>query len=168
MTKLTAWIAAAVLLPFGTALFAQYGSSGQLQQSPQQRMPSQQPKATQPEQKGTDWQWQMGKKATLTGCLTQSTVGALTGTVKKATSEEYLLKRQGTEQEITVKGSADLAQHKDHMMQISGTMDREDGKEFFRVSRIKHVANSCAEKTGLGNAPGKSQEKTQEKTKSTY
>ena len=156
MTKLTTWIAAAVLFSFGTALFAQYGSSGQ-QQPSQQKTPSQQ-QMTQQKQKADDWQWKMGKKATLTGCLTQSTLGALTGTVKKATSEEYMLKRQGTEQEITAKGSADLAQHTDHMVQLSGTMAREDGKDVFKVSRIKHVANSCEEKTGLGKATGKIKE----------
>ena len=163
MTKLSALIAAAVLLSFGTALLAQYGSSGQ-QQPSQQKSPSQQ-QMTQQEQKAGDWQWKMGKKATLTGCLSQSTLGALTGTVKKTISEEYLLKRQGTEQEITVKGSADLAQHTDHMVQLSGTMAREGGKDFFKVSQITHVANSCAEKTGLGKATGKSTET--EKSKQT-
>ncbi|OFW12037.1 MAG: hypothetical protein A3H27_11665 [Acidobacteria bacterium RIFCSPLOWO2_02_FULL_59_13] len=99
----------------------------------------------------------MGKKATLMGCLMKgnSTVGALTGIVSKAASPEYLLRRQGTKQEITVQGPAELTKHTDHMVQLSGTMDRQDGKEFFKVAQIKHVANSCAEKSGLGSAVGK-------------
>ncbi|MBI4459847.1 MAG: hypothetical protein HY648_07295 [Acidobacteria bacterium] len=161
MTGLTSLSGAAALLFLGTALMAQYESTGQQpsrqQPSQQGSSPSQHPTSSQ-QQGSKDWQWKMGKKATLTGCLTQSTIGALAGTVQKGSSEEFLLKRQGTQQEITVKGLADLDEHKDHMVQLSGTMDREDGKEVFKVSQIKHVANACEDRTGLGKATGKSKD----------
>src|SRR5687768_9569085 len=62
-----------------------------------------------------------------TGCLTKGTltVGALTGLAKGQASEGYVLHRDSGEIE-QLKGRADLADHVGHVVQLSGTISREE------------------------------------------
>jgi hypothetical protein len=151
MKTITTLIAVAVLLSYGTSLFAQGGTPQQPQDRPGQSAPEHHeasPQADPGHAEVPEWKggaWQAGQKAMLTGCLERSTIGAITGAFKDDAEEEFILTQQGTEQEISVKGLAALGQHTDHMVQLTGTMQKEDDENILQVSEIKHVANSCPE-----------------------
>ena len=73
------------------------------------------------------------KKATtetsLTGCL-------------KASGETYTLTdKSGTA--VTVMGSADLAKHANHQVQLTGKMSKKGDQQQFSVTAIKHISESC-------------------------
>ena len=68
-------------------------------------------------------------ETTLTGCL-------------KASGGTYTLMDKAGKT-VSVTGSADLAKHADHQVQLSGTMSKKDNQEQLTVTAIKHIAPSC-------------------------
>jgi hypothetical protein len=68
-------------------------------------------------------------ETTLTGCL-------------KASGGSYTLTDKAGKT-VAVTGSADLAKHANHQVQLTGTMSKKGDQEQLSVTAIKHVAPSC-------------------------
>jgi hypothetical protein len=70
-----------------------------------------------------------------------STETTLTGCLKASGGGYTLTDKAG--KTVSVTGSADLAKHANHQVQLSGTMSKKESQEQFTVTAIKHIAPSC-------------------------
>jgi hypothetical protein len=70
-----------------------------------------------------------GGETSLTGCL-------------KASGGSYTLTDKAGKT-VSVTGSADLAKHANHQVQLTGTMAKKGDQEQLSVTAIKHIAPSC-------------------------
>jgi len=83
--------------------------------------------AQQAQEKGHDKAAASG--TTLTGCLEKSGSGfTLTDKAGKATM---------------VTGSADLAKHQNHQVELTGKMEKMGNESHFTVSKITHISPTC-------------------------
>jgi hypothetical protein len=178
MKNRNALIGAAILISFGMPLTAEMGMS-----QPQANPPAAAQQKTMPQKTESQNQFPNDKKQTLVGCLTKApaTVSKAPSTPSQSNSKGssmpgtqglsnpkvegtvapipvgFLLKRQGTGEEIAVEGLSQLSVHTGHMVQLTGTMSQKNGKDILEVSEIKHVAYSCpGDKPGLGRTESKS------------
>lgn len=131
-TKLHSLIATAALLPIGTIVYAQ-------------GRPSQQPMGQETRQTGR--YGKSSKTNTLTGCLTQGTSG-----------DFFRLKTKGSQGEVLVQGSSDLAEYVNQMVQLKGNMSQENGRSVFKVTKFKRIGRSCTENSS--NTPRRQQSPT--------
>lgn len=65
----------------------------------------------------------------------------LTGCLKAAGGTYSLTDKSG--KTVTVMGSADLAKHANHQVELTGTMSKKGDQQQFSVTAIKHIAPSC-------------------------
>jgi hypothetical protein len=65
-----------------------------------------------------------------------------------ASASRFVLKREGTGEEIFVEGLSQLSEHANHTVQLSGTLTPKDGRRVLTASAIKHMSPSCETKPG--------------------
>lgn len=103
-----------------TALLAMLAAGTLTAQAPQQKSPETQ------------------QETTLTGCLN-----------KGSGQGQYSFTDQSGGSAMTVTGPSDLEQHSaNHTVRLTGTRASEGGQQVFKVTKIEHIAATCA--TGGG------------------
>lgn len=70
--------------------------------------------------------------ATVTGCLTKSN-----------TNGEYVLSEQNTGQKFTFNGPQQLDNYINHTVQMTGTMNHQNGEKQFQPRSVKTVSDTC-------------------------
>jgi hypothetical protein len=66
---------------------------------------------------------------------------SLTGCLKASGGTYSLTDKAG--KTVAVTGSADLAKHANHQVQLTGTMSKKGDQEQLSVTAIKHIAPAC-------------------------